>query len=744
MSDIKTGDSPDNKKPVCPALSADKKHSCEFKVYRPVDAKTCVNVLAMSLWVGDPAYAEVMKKSLPFWFNYFPRVKKKLHWRIRMYVDQLSWKLLQDSFPPLNNLPDHLEIFMYLCPVAVPMPSAATGTMPSSATSTMPSAATSHTNTFGSLMRFHALADTGLERVVLRNFEQLTSPEELYYIEHIRKDQTKSILAGMYYLPQDYTTNQADFSAYDIDGWFLPSFLAGAVYWVRPSLQAPMPWSFQDFLCEASRCDPVDFKYGIDEIVLKLLSLRAKKEHSDRIEVKRLHYPDEWLYRLNLSKEEMGDIIENLPAHQAVKRYYLDEIVSGLDNRVKWFTSDYPSPYPTVPSLEDCREGPSLTSPDLRTYIIEWYSKKKKMQRRKPKHIHEKLMLTVHKDDILATQPKNLDFPAHVLSEMKTDPPFVLLLGTDPEHHIDLFVHYVQQVHSQFRPSVQLEQFSDVRNNPWFIQNMDLITIPTKGSVASLNVLHRPGWKGNKSWLSTYCFAQAVRARYADKILQMQKDDDDEFGPVGLPTICEVYLTVEWKIKGTQETKFHEILRTATFEATLNTPWQYAMEEKSKNRLLEGQLKQAPLQHPSRYVIEQKSKKRSLEERESTNPQVTEKKQRLKGGVFLPREMEHRTLTNFLPRMRSIDPNAVQSVYQWNHLFYDTTFPLVHGHWGHPDHARLAGSSKTEHGVTLGEYQQLLQYAHDNNDPLLQGLQLKKYAIRQGGQLYIVDAKSAI
>lgn len=52
--------------------------------------------------------------------------------------------------------------------------------------------------------------------------------------------------------------------------------MAGVVYWLRPSLQYPLPWHLTDFLCEASHFKKQSYEYGVDEYVLAVLCARLQ------------------------------------------------------------------------------------------------------------------------------------------------------------------------------------------------------------------------------------------------------------------------------------------------------------------------------------------------------------------------------------------------------------------------------------------------------------------------------------
>jgi hypothetical protein len=235
-------------------LPVSSKYCREFIVAR---GRSATNVVVMSLWAGDAAYAHVLKKALPFWVDVFPRISCLWQWNARIYIDRFSWDWIHDAFP--QALPPHLEIYLYDCPSIRAIGGEDKTTV--------------HPNTFGSLVRFHALTDASLQHVLVRNVEQFTSPEDLHWLS-VQPAVTTSHLWAYTYRPYHIRQMMEHMSLY-LDKMLMFSMpLAGVLWWKRPLAQ-PLPWSFDEFLCESSRVSmPVPFAYGVDEVVLSVLIQR--------------------------------------------------------------------------------------------------------------------------------------------------------------------------------------------------------------------------------------------------------------------------------------------------------------------------------------------------------------------------------------------------------------------------------------------------------------------------------------
>lgn len=244
---------------------------CSFKIIRK---RTTSNVISLSLWSGSDTYTNVLMKSIPFWWDVFPKIRKNLDWNIRLYIDDLSWKLLEKSFP--KEIPEHIEIFLFRCPIAFPLDI----NMPTN----------QHQQTFGSLLRFHALTDKSLENVMVRNLEQFISPEDIKWMES-RPESKKSQFWYYSYNPGHMLHSFSLYFKYSTlnPSWGTPSFgvpLAGVIWWKR-NKNSQLPWSFDDIICESVNMThkKTRFSYGVDEIVLFLLLNKTLKINPDMVSV---------------------------------------------------------------------------------------------------------------------------------------------------------------------------------------------------------------------------------------------------------------------------------------------------------------------------------------------------------------------------------------------------------------------------------------------------------------------------
>jgi hypothetical protein len=155
---------------------------CLFRVLR---RRRRERVFACSFWlarrdVARSDYAVTLINALYWWATAFPRIVAASawgagSWNVRLYVDaalplqrpigtddggEQTWGDLLEWM--LRH--EHIELYLYDCPIGYAERTAH---------------GSSHVNTFGSLLRLHALTDPTLSLAAIRNVEALTSVEDL-------------------------------------------------------------------------------------------------------------------------------------------------------------------------------------------------------------------------------------------------------------------------------------------------------------------------------------------------------------------------------------------------------------------------------------------------------------------------------------------------------------------------------------------------------------------------------------
>jgi len=147
---------------------SDLRSSCRFQIEG--NGKETDKVVAVSLWLkSGGSYTEFLSVSMAFWVEVFPLIPEAKGWTVRIYADKFSEENIRTIIPA--KLPEHMFVYWFLCPEGLTEDKKERKTTES------------HKGTFGSLLRFHALCDTKCRKVLVRNFEQYVSPEDLAWMD---------------------------------------------------------------------------------------------------------------------------------------------------------------------------------------------------------------------------------------------------------------------------------------------------------------------------------------------------------------------------------------------------------------------------------------------------------------------------------------------------------------------------------------------------------------------------------
>ena len=299
---------------------------CEFRVHRK---RKSSKVISISLWKSKPGYIFNLSNAVVWWARY----AKVMYpgWNVRFYMDGSiyqkvegdikNWDLIVEQLQKWKNV----ELWFYYCKWGRAEPKKLCKLC--------------HSNTFGSVIRFHAFQDPDVEVVISRNVELLSSPkiDRLVYYWLNNPDYQYHIA----YNPS-YTCAYSEILCEKL-GLKNANMIPAGIFGYRKNSKVPPPYPdifnvFHQYISENSALLK-KFPYGVDEILLdkffkplmtpKNTYVTYRTVFEDFISQENECYRQVWIYML----EYLDELRQQYPQNKSIREstaLFNDDSLAGI------------------------------------------------------------------------------------------------------------------------------------------------------------------------------------------------------------------------------------------------------------------------------------------------------------------------------------------------------------------------------------------------------------------------------